>query len=75
MASDRYSRGAAVILMDSDLQDPPEVLPDLIAKWREGYEVVYAVRAEREGETPFKLFTASLFYRLIYRNTEVKIPL
>ncbi|MBP1692734.1 MAG: putative glycosyltransferase [Chloroflexi bacterium] len=70
-----YSRGAAVILMDSDLQDPPEVLPDLIAKWREGYEVVYAVRAEREGETPFKLFTASLFYRLIYRITDVKIPM
>jgi len=70
-----YSRGEAVILMDSDLQDPPEVLPDLIAKWREGYEVVYAVRSEREGETPFKLFTASLFYRLIYRITDVKIPM
>ncbi len=69
-----YSRGQAVVIIDSDLQDPPEVIPDLIAKWREGFEVVYAVRTEREGETWFKLFTASLFYRLIYRITEVDIP-
>lgn len=67
--------GRAAIIIDSDLQDPPEVMADLIAKWREGYEVVYAVRAEREGETWFKLFSASLFYRLIYRITDVKIPL
>jgi dolichol-phosphate mannosyltransferase len=70
-----YSRGQAVIIMDSDLQDPPEVIPEMIAKWREGYEVVYAVRKEREGETRFKLFTASLFYRIIYRITDVNIPL
>lgn len=70
-----YARGDAVVIIDSDLQDPPEVIPDLIAKWREGYEVVYAVRAEREGESKFKLFTASLFYRIIYRITDVKIPL
>jgi glycosyltransferase involved in cell wall biosynthesis len=69
-----YSRGQAVVIIDSDLQDPPEVIPDLIAKWRAGFEVVYAVRTEREGETWFKLFTASLFYRLIYRITEVDIP-
>ncbi len=69
-----YASGQAVIVIDSDLQDPPEVIPDLIAKWREGYEVVYAVRAEREGENWFKLFTASLFYRLIYRITDVDIP-
>jgi glycosyltransferase involved in cell wall biosynthesis len=69
-----YSRGNAVVIIDSDLQDPPEVIPDLIAKWREGFEVVYAVRTAREGETWFKLFTASLFYRLIYRITEVDIP-
>jgi len=68
-------RGQAAIVIDADLQDPPEVIPDLVAKWREGYEIVYAVRAEREGENWFKLFTASLFYRLIYRITEVKIPL
>ena len=49
-----YSRGEAVVIIDADLQDPPEVILDLIAKWREGYEVVYAVRAEREGETWFK---------------------
>ena len=70
-----YARGDAVIIMDADLQDPPEVVPDLIAKWREGYEVVYAVRAEREGETWFKKVTAVLFYRIIFRITEVKIPL
>ena len=70
-----YSRGQAVVIIDSDLQDPPEVILDLIAKWREGFEVVYAVRAEREGETWFKTFTASLFYRLIYQITDVKIPL
>lgn len=70
-----YARGQAVVIIDADLQDPPEVILDLIAKWREGYEVVYAVRAEREGESWFKLWTASLFYRLIYRITDVKIPL
>jgi dolichol-phosphate mannosyltransferase len=61
--------------MDSDLQDPPEVILDLISKWREGYEIIFAVRAEREGEGWFKLFTASLFYRLIARITDVDIPL
>ncbi len=70
-----YSRGQAVIVMDSDLQDPPEVLPELIACWRDGYEVVYAQRTEREGESWFKLWTASLFYRLIYRITDVNIPM
>jgi len=70
-----YCRGQAIIIMDADLQDPPEVILDLIAKWREGYEVVYAIRSEREGESAFKLFTASLFYRLIAGITDVKIPL
>lgn len=70
-----HARGEAVIIIDADLQDPPEVMLDLIAKWQEGYEVVYAVRAEREGETWFKKTTAALFYRLIYRITDVKIPL
>jgi dolichol-phosphate mannosyltransferase len=70
-----YSRGAAVVIMDADLQDPPEVITDLVSKWREGYEVVYAVRTEREGETRFKTFTAALFYRLINRITDVSIPL
>src|SRR5512140_2702795 len=70
-----YSRGDAVIIIDADLQDPPEVILEMIQKWREGFEVVYAVRAEREGETWFKTFTASLFYRLIFRITDIKIPL
>jgi glycosyltransferase involved in cell wall biosynthesis len=69
-----YARGEAVIIIDSDLQDPPEVILDLIGKWKEGYEVVYAQRTEREGETWFKLLTASIFYRIIYRITEVNIP-
>jgi len=70
-----YARGRAVVMMDSDLQDPPEVILDLIARWHEGYEVVYAKRTEREGESWFKLFTASLFYRLIRRITDVDIPI
>lgn len=70
-----YSLGDAVIIIDADLQDPPSVMLDLIAKWKEGFEVVYAVRKKREGESWFKLASASLFYRLIYRITDVKIPL
>jgi dolichol-phosphate mannosyltransferase len=70
-----YSRGDAVVIIDADLQDPPEVILDLIKKWREGYEVVYAVREERAGESWFKKTTASIFYRLIYRITDVNIPL
>jgi dolichol-phosphate mannosyltransferase len=70
-----YSRGEAVVIIDADLQDPPEVILDLIAKWREGYDVVYAVREEREGESWFKKTTASFFYRLIHAITNVDIPL
>jgi len=70
-----HAQGEAIIILDADLQDPPEVIPDLIERWKEGYEVVYAVRAEREGESFFKKITASVFYRLIYRITDVKIPL
>lgn len=70
-----YSRGQAVVIIDADLQDPPEVILQLIEKWQEGYEVVYAVRSDREGETFFKKITASVFYRLIFRITDVKIPL
>jgi len=70
-----YARGAAIIIIDADLQDPPEVILELAKKWKEGYEVVYAVRAEREGESWFKKFTAAVFYRLIYSITDVKIPL
>ncbi len=70
-----FSRGDAVVIIDADLQDPPEVILDLISKWREGYQVVYAVREEREGESWFKKTTASFFYRLINRITDVEIPL
>jgi glycosyltransferase involved in cell wall biosynthesis len=70
-----HSRGNAVIIIDADLQDPPEVIPELAEKWKEGYEVVYGVRSEREGESWFKKLTASLFYRMIYRITDVSIPL
>src|SRR4030042_6976011 len=70
-----YTSGDAVIIIDADLQDPPTVMLDLIKKWKEGFEVVYAVRRKREGESWFKLVTASMFYRLIYRITDVKIPL
>ena len=70
-----YSLGQAVVIIDADLQDPPEVILELAKKWKEGYEVVYAVRAERQGESWFKLLTAALFYRLIFRITDVKIPL
>lgn len=70
-----YARGDAVVIIDADLQDPPELIVEMAKKWSEGYEVVYAVRTEREGESWFKLWTASVFYRLIYRITDVKIPL
>ncbi|MCS6772789.1 MAG: glycosyltransferase family 2 protein [Anaerolineae bacterium] len=69
-----YAEGDAVIIIDSDLQDPPEVIPRLVEKWKEGYQVVYAQRAKRAGETPFKLITAALFYRLIRRLSSIDIP-
>ena len=70
-----HARGEAVILSDADLQDPPEVIPQMIAKWRDGYDVVYGVRTHREGETWFKRATAKAFYRIIHRITSVQIPL
>ena len=70
-----YCRGKAAVVIDADLQDPPEVILELVKKWREGYQVVYATRSEREGESWFKRTTASLFYRIVYRITEIKIPL
>ncbi|MCV6825793.1 MULTISPECIES: glycosyltransferase family 2 protein [Halocynthiibacter] len=66
--------GKAVIIMDADLQDPPEVVHDLIAKWQEGYEIVHAQRRAREGETRFKKFTASLYYRILSQLSSVEIP-
>jgi dolichol-phosphate mannosyltransferase len=70
-----YAQGDALIMIDSDLQDPPELALEMIEKWKEGYKVVYAVRRQRMGESWFKLFTAKLFYRIIYRITDVNIPL
>jgi glycosyltransferase involved in cell wall biosynthesis len=70
-----YAQGEAVVLIDADLQDPPELILEMIKKWKEGYQVIYAVRSERKGESWFKLVTAKVFYRLIFRITEVKIPL
>jgi polyisoprenyl-phosphate glycosyltransferase len=64
--------GQAVIVMDADLQDPPDVILEMAAKWQEGYEVVYAVRERREGETVFKKATASLFYNLLHRLADVE---
>ncbi|AZO10313.1 MULTISPECIES: glycosyltransferase family 2 protein [unclassified Mesorhizobium] len=66
--------GDAVIVLDGDLQDPPEVVLDLIAKWKEGYEIVYARRVKREGESLFKRMTAKLFYRVLEHMTSVTIP-
>ena len=68
------ARGRAVVIIDADLQDPPEVIPELVARWREGYEVVYAQRERREGETAFKKATAAAFYRLLRSITNVEIP-
>ncbi|HBA84318.1 MAG TPA: glycosyltransferase [Verrucomicrobia bacterium] len=69
------AEGDAVIVMDADLQDPPEVIPDLLAKWAEGYQVVYAVRASREGETWTKKFLAAAFYKVFFYFAEVKVPM
>lgn len=66
--------GRAVVIIDGDLQDPPEVIPEMVARWREGFEVVYGQREEREGETWFKLATAALFYRILRGITNVDIP-
>jgi len=70
-----YAQGQAVVIIDADLQDPPSVILDMVDKWKEGYEVVYAIRRERKGETRFKLWTAKMFYRLINKITGVNIPL
>jgi polyisoprenyl-phosphate glycosyltransferase len=69
-----YSKGQAVVPIDADLQDPPELIEVLIAKWREGYDVVYATRRSRQGETWLKRLTANLFYRVIQKISNVSIP-
>jgi glycosyltransferase involved in cell wall biosynthesis len=69
-----HARGDAVIVMDADLQDPPEVIVDMVSRWREGFEVVHAVRNERRGEGAMKRATASAYYRVLRHLTDVDIP-
>ncbi len=69
------ARGRAVVIIDADLQDPPEVIPEMVAKWREGYEVVFGQRTQRDGETIFKRFTSAAFYRTLRRLAHIEIPL
>jgi len=70
----QYASGDAIVLIDADLQDPPELIPDMIELWYQGNDVVYAKRKHRHGESYFKRLTAKYFYRLIKRITKVKIP-
>lgn len=69
-----YIRGKAIIVMDADLQDPPELIPDLIQRWQQGYQIVYAQRISRQNEGWFKRVTAYAFYRLLRHLTDVDIP-
>ena len=70
-----HATGEAVVLIDADLQDPPEVIPEFVSRWREGHHVAYGVRTDRPGETRFKLATARAFYRVLGRLSETEIPL
>ena len=70
-----YALGDAIVIIDADLQDPPELILEMIQKWREGYDVVYAKRTARKGETFFKKQTASAFYRILRAMTEIEIPI
>ena len=70
-----HAKGNAIIIMDADMQDPPELVPEMISKWEKGFDVVYAKRLKRRGETPFKLLTAKIFYRLLNSLTDIRIPL
>jgi dolichol-phosphate mannosyltransferase len=69
-----HAAGDAVVLIDADLQDPPEIIPRLLAEWHNGADVAYGLRTARAGETPFKRFTASLFYRLINQLSDTPLP-
>jgi polyisoprenyl-phosphate glycosyltransferase len=70
-----HARGEAVVVMDADLQDPPEVVLEMVAKWRQGYDVVYGKRRSRAGETRLKLLTARWFYRVFARMIPIEVPL
>ena len=69
-----HAEGDVVVMIDSDLQDPPELIPEMVECWRQGADVVYAVRRRRAGETRFKLVTAHIFYRLLRRLTDIDLP-
>jgi glycosyltransferase involved in cell wall biosynthesis len=69
-----HTKGEVVVILDSDLQDPPELIPEMLASWRQGYDVVYGVRTQRDGETWFKKLTAKYFYRVIKKISRVSIP-
>ncbi len=69
-----FAAGDAIVIIDADLQDPPEVIPEMLKLWRQGYEVVYGKRSERKGESAFKKFTAKMYYRLLKNMTNVDIP-
>lgn len=69
-----YAQGNAVVIIDADLQDPPELILQMIDRWKEGYDVVYAKRIKRNGETRFKKWSANLFYRVLRASTEISIP-
>jgi dolichol-phosphate mannosyltransferase len=69
-----YAKGDALVIIDADLQDPPELIPDMIKLWQEGWEVVYAKRKKRKGESAFKLFSAKMFYKTLSMLTDIDIP-
>lgn len=69
-----HAAGDAVVVLDADLQDPPEVIPEMVRRWNEGYKVVYGVRTQRSGESRFKLLTAKFFYRVLNRLSDTPLP-
>lgn len=70
----KYATGDAIVIMDADLQDPPELMPDMLKKWEEGYDVIYGKRKARKGESAFKLLTAKAFYDTLNKLSDVEIP-
>ena len=70
----KYVTGDAIVIIDADLQDPPELIPEMLKLWEQGYEVIYGKRKKREGESKFKLLTASMFYKTLNALSDVEIP-
>lgn len=70
----KFVKGDLAVIMDADLQDPPELIPEMLKKWEEGYEVIYGKRKKREGESAFKLLTAKMFYETLNKLSDVEIP-